>query len=38
MFQFALFMTDQTPLKFGWPPTRSIVPLAALWAAVFGSA
>src|SRR6202050_1859265 len=39
MFQLAVFMTDQTPLKLGCPPTRSIAPLAGvLCAAVVGAA
>src|ERR1700721_2999585 len=39
MFPFAVFMTDQTPLKLGCPPMRSIAPLAGvLWAAAGGAA
>src|SRR3974390_438726 len=38
IFQFAVFITDQTPLKLGWPPTRSIAPPAvALWVAAVGA-
>src|ERR1700760_2062581 len=38
MSQLAVFITDQTPLKLGWPPTRSIAPAGLLCAAAAGAA